>query len=102
MGACMPDFRESSPAKIAAGFGGTVSLVLSALFIIFVVITVGLTSHFNLLRNAGGRLPDSPILWLIEGSGGVVISLVIIIAIGLLATFAPLFLGIRAFRHLEP
>jgi ABC-2 type transport system permease protein len=98
----MPDFRESSPAKIAAGFGGTVSLVLSALFILFVVITVGLTSHLNLLRNAGGRLPDNPILWLIGGSGGLAASLVIIMASGLLATFAPLCLGIRAFRQLEP
>ena len=102
MGACMPDFREASPAKIAAGFGGTVSLVLSAMFIIFVVITVGLTSHLNLLQNAGERLPDYPILWLIGGSGGVAASLVIIITSGLLATFLPIFLGIRAFRHLEP
>src|SRR5690606_26361470 len=34
IGAMMPDFRESSPSKIAAGFGGTLTLVISALYII--------------------------------------------------------------------
>ena len=30
LGAKMPDLREESPSKIAAGFGGTLSLVISA------------------------------------------------------------------------
>ena len=33
LGAMMPNFRETSPSKIAAGFGGTLNLVLSALYI---------------------------------------------------------------------
>ncbi len=102
MGASMPNFRESSPAKIAAGFGGTLSLVLSAMFIILIVITVGFTNHFNLLQQTLGQLPGNTASWLLGSSGGQVASILIIVPGGLLATFLPLLLGIRAFRQLEP
>ncbi len=102
MGASIPNFRESSPAKIAAGFGGTLSLVLSAMFIILLVITVGFTHHFNLLQQALGQVPLATASGLLGSSGGQVVSLCIIIVGGLLATFLPLILGIRAFRKLEP
>ena len=98
----MPNFRESSPAKIAAGFGGTLSLVLSAMFIILIVITVGFTNHFNLLQQTIGQLSGNTASRLLGSYGGQVASLLIIIAGGLLATFLPLVLGIRAFRQLEP
>ncbi len=102
MGASMPNFRESSPAKIAAGFGGTLSLVLSAMFIILIVITVGFTNHFNLLQQTIGQLNGNTTSRLLGSPGGQVASVLIIIAGGLLATFFPLVLGIRAFRQLEP
>ena len=38
LGAKMPDLREESPSKIAAGFGGTLSLVISAIYIVIVVL----------------------------------------------------------------
>jgi ABC-2 type transport system permease protein len=102
MGASMPNFRESSPAKIAAGFGGTLSLVLSAMFIILIVITVGFTNHFNLFQQTVGQLSSTTTSWLPGISGGQVVSILIVIPGGLLATFLPLVLGIRAFRQLEP
>ena len=102
MGASMPNFRESSPAKIAAGFGGTLSLVLSAMFIILIVITVGFTNHFNLLQQTVGQLPGNTSNWLLGSSGGQIASILIVVPCGLLATFLPLVLGIRAFRKLEP
>ena len=102
MGASIPNFRESSPAKIAAGFGGTLSLVLSAMFIILLVVTVGFSHHFNLLQQTLGKVPLDTASQLLGSSGGQVVSLCIIIAGGLLATFLPLILGIRAFRQLEP
>ena len=102
MGASMPNFRESSPAKIAAGFGGTLSLVFSAMFILLIVITVGFTNHFNLLQQTIGQLSENTASRLLESYGGQVASLLIIIIGGLLTTFSPLVLGIRAFRQLEP
>ncbi len=37
LGACMPNFRETDPSKIAAGFGGTLNLVASLLFLLVIL-----------------------------------------------------------------
>ena len=52
-GAMMPNFREKSPSKIAAGFGGTLNLVLSALYIMVVVVLTALGHSLNTLVIAG-------------------------------------------------
>jgi len=52
-GAMMPNFHETSPSKIAAGFGGTLNLVLSALYIMVVVVLTALPCHFYLLTGNG-------------------------------------------------
>jgi ABC-2 type transport system permease protein len=100
-GAIMPDFREQSPSKIAAGFGGTLNLVLSAAFIMAVVLMTALPCHFYLLAVAG-RSEMSPRmlqpaylrtwLWI-----GVTASLALSAAV----TILPLRSGLRAFRKLE-
>ncbi len=102
LGARMPDLREPSPAKIAAGFGGTLSLVISSLFIMTVVVAAALPSHLFLVSNALGPGGLRGVLaW--AGSGlGVVVSTGFVIVVGLVATFLPLWLGLRAFRRLEP
>ena len=48
LGAAMPDLREQSPSKIAAGFGGTLNLVISAIYIVIVVLLTALPCHFYL------------------------------------------------------
>jgi ABC-2 type transport system permease protein len=99
-GAMMPNFQETSPSKIAAGFGGTLNLVLSALYIMVVVVLTALPCHFYLLA---GKSPfiGSPLgntmylkVWLIAGTVGAVI-------VGAAATIIPLRRGLRAFRMLE-
>src|SRR3989304_2673694 len=52
-GAMLPDFRETSPSKIAAGFGGTLNLVLSALYIMTIVVLTALPCHFYLIAGHG-------------------------------------------------
>ncbi len=99
LGAMMPDFRESSPSKIAAGFGGTLNLVLSALYIIVVVVLTALPCHFYMLAEGSPlhtRLmsPESLRWWLVGGAGLAVLT-------GVVATVAPLRQGIRAFEALE-
>lgn len=98
-GAMMPNFRERSPSKIAAGFGGTLNLVLSALYIMVVVVLTALPCHFYLLAERGpwGQeflRRDYLRLWLILGTGTAVV-------VGALATVVPLWRGLRAFRKLE-
>jgi len=102
LGARMPDLREPSPAKIASGFGGTLSLVISSLFIMIVVVAAALPSHLFLVSHALGPGALRRIMaW--AGSGqGVAISIGVVVAVGLATTFFPLWLGLRSFRRLEP
>jgi ABC-2 type transport system permease protein len=98
-GAMMPNFRETSPSKIAAGFGGTLNLVLSALYIMVVVVLTALPCHFYMLAGKGpwGAAffsPQNLRLWLILGTGAAII-------VGAIATIVPLRRGLRAFRQLE-
>ena len=110
LGARMPELRESSPAKISSGFGGTLSLVVSSLFIMTLVIVAALPTHLFLLSSnqwfgqvlRGGRSSAQELLAWAGGPQGSALSLAIVVGLGLLATFVPLRLGLRAFRTLEP
>ncbi len=94
LGAKMPDLREESPSKIAAGFGGTLSLVVSATYIILIVLLTALPTHFYLsvLQSEGD------LYWVRLGllAGTAAAS-----AVGLVATLLPMAIGLRAFRALE-
>ena len=103
LGALMPSPREESPSRIAAGFGGTLNLVASTLYIIAVILLTALPAHFyfaSLNTTASDvmatSLQFSPWLvwWLLWGTLG---SLVL----GAVATFLPLWLGSRALRRFE-
>lgn len=98
-GAMMPNFRETSPSKVAAGFGGTLNLVLSALYIMVVVVLTALPCHFYLLAGKGpwGSSffePQYLKTWLIVGTGAAIL-------VGTFATVVPLRRGLKAFRQLE-
>lgn len=99
LGARMPNLRDDSPARIAAGFGGTLNLVISTAFILLVVLLTAVPCHHYLMASQGiGRLgfldPRYAGRWLFAGVGA---SLVI----GVVATWLPLRIGCRAFRRLE-
>ncbi len=103
LGAQMPNLREQSPSKIAAGFGGTINLVVSALYITAIVVLSALPHHLDSaarLPTQLGWLHDPTAIerflarWLFYGTTGSVL-------LTLAATVAPLWIGIRAFRRLE-
>jgi len=99
LGAKMPNLREDSPARIAAGFGGTLNLVLSATYIVALVVMTTVPSHFYLLATQGGNQalaldPARQWSWLIAGIFGGLL-------LGIVVTAAPLAIGFRAFRKLE-
>jgi ABC-2 type transport system permease protein len=104
LGARMPELREASPAKISAGFGGTLCLVLSSLFIISVVIIAAVPTHLAMAARAfgGGGPPPTGFLGWASGPQGTAASLLLISVLGVIATFLPLELGLRHFRRLEP
>lgn len=94
LGAKMPDLREESPSKIAAGFGGTLNLVISAFYIILIVLLTALPTHFYLAMHETGREVIRIRLWLAGGMAAAVV-------VGLAATIVPMRIGLRAFRELE-
>jgi ABC-2 type transport system permease protein len=94
LGAKMPDLREQSPSKIAAGFGGTLSLVISAIYIILIVLLTALPSHFYLATHPADENGPLVLAWLV---GGVLAACVTAAA----ATFVPMRIGLKAFRALE-
>ena len=106
MGAKMPSLREQSPSKIAAGFGGTLNLVFSTLYILVIVLLTAVPIHFYLGEFYLGEGTSHSLLayrpdlagwlqfWLVAGTAAS-------IALGLLATVVPLRIGFRAFRQIE-
>jgi ABC-2 type transport system permease protein len=103
LGAWLPSLREESPSRIAAGFGGTLTLVISTLYILVVVLLTALPTHFYLVSQyatLSGDLGPRPgvdnwmRLWL---AAGVFASFLI----GAAATVLPLRIGIKAFRKME-
>ena len=104
LGVLFPNLRETQPAKIVSGFGGTLCLVLSSLFIMAVVIAAALPTHLFLLTPIlgpalGGRARH--VLAWAGGTGGTLTSLAFVLALGLATTAIPLALGLRSFRRLE-
>jgi len=103
LGARFPNLREPSPSKIAAGFGGTLNLVLSALFII-VMILFSSVPYCSWAVTTGPDNMNVPSWlaaigfgeWYIAAAG-----LALIVAIGITATVAPLRIGLHAFRKME-
>ncbi len=103
LGARLPNLRQRSPSRIAAGFGGTLSLVLSCLYIISVVLLTALPWHFYLVAHQDGtralwggsaRIEWYLRCWLVAGTAGSVL-------LGVLASLVPLWIGLRSFRRLQ-
>lgn len=103
LGAKMPNFREDSPSRIAAGFGGTLNLVLSTIYIVAIVLLTALPAHFYLGTQAA---PSAQLFlrrvslqswiefWLVAGT-------LASLALGAVATAVPLRIGFQAFRKME-
>jgi len=92
MSALYPDFREDNPSKIVSGFGGTLTLILSLIYVVAVIALEVMPIHYGLVRGTIGERAFH--LWIRSAIVGVVgLSTVV----GLL----PMALGIRAFRRME-
>jgi ABC-2 type transport system permease protein len=102
LGARLPLIGEQSPSRIAAGFGGTLNLVISTLFIVLVLTMATLPCHVYLARQVdptyslGDFAPFQIAVrtWLIAGS----LASLIVSAV---AVLLPMWIGIRTFRRQE-
>jgi ABC-2 type transport system permease protein len=90
VGARMPVFKERNPARIAGGFGGTVSLLLSIVLVVLSLLGIGIMSVRGIESGFGDRLTPLMLVWL-----GVVVGANVAAAICALAV------GIRHFNRIE-
>ncbi len=89
LGALFPDYEADNPARIASGFGGTICLVLS---LIYIAVTVGLLAGIGHLSNQAGALGSSTLIsW----------ALGIVLFLSLAGVLLPYQLGIRALERSE-
>ena len=91
LGAVFLDLKQPNPAVIVSGFGGTLNLVLSLLFICAAVFPFGFLFHLRFV----GRIAES------ELQQGLVLASIWTVLITLLATFLPLFLGGKSLKTRE-
>ncbi len=95
----MPNLRDDSPSRIAAGFGGTLNLVISTAYIAAVVLLTAVPCHFYLAAAEGLNFPvhvtqERLWNWLLLGNAASVV-------LGVVATATPLAIGFKSFRELE-
>ncbi len=99
LGALLPNLRETSPSKIAAGFGGTLNLVLSAMYILATVGLVAVPCYAGFDRawedmSRQWPIADAQSLRLMSG-------LLASLILGATVTYLSLRMGFRAFEKLE-
>ena len=86
LGALFPNFKEDNPSKIVSGFGGTLCLVISFIYISVVVALVAVPD----LRQVKDQLPSPG-----EIARGLALG------ISLVLLFVPMAMARRKVRHLE-
>src|SRR5262249_49029862 len=68
LGACMPNFRETDPSKIAVGFGGTLNLVVGLTYLLAVLLLMAGPWH---LEAAGHTSADDALRTMTPAGDGV-------------------------------
>jgi ABC-2 type transport system permease protein len=100
LGARLPNLKEDDPSKIATGFGGTLNLLVSLIFILLIVSSLALPCHVFLaseeVNEASFVVVDMARFrfWL-----GVAMAASVVI--GVIGTVVPLRVGIKAFNRME-
>lgn len=100
LGARLPNMKESDPSKIAAGFGGTLNLLVSLVFIFSIVTALALPCHLYFAGFEPSGLGVSTIT-LARFRFWLGIAIAVSLVIGVVGTVVPLRIGIRAFQKME-
>ena len=100
LGARLPNLREEDPSKIAAGFGGTLNLLVSLLFITAIVGALAIPS-LQYYSSADVNTPSVFIRPVGDFYRRMGLAIGFCLAIGGLAIIVPLKMGIRAFQRME-
>jgi ABC-2 type transport system permease protein len=95
LGACMPNFRETDPSKIAVGFGGTLNLVAGLLYLLLIVGLMAGPWHARAVAIDAELETVVPMEWFVG------VGLALGLAIGAASIILPLRAGIRALHDME-
>jgi ABC-2 type transport system permease protein len=100
LGARLPNLRETDPSKIAVGFGGTLNLLVSLVFIFAVVTALAVPCHLYYL---GVEHPGTTGLALSHDGFRfwLTVAILVSLVIGAIGTIVPLRIGIKAFQRME-
>jgi ABC-2 type transport system permease protein len=98
LGALLVDLREQTPAKIAAGFGGTLNLVGSALFILISVLISAVPAQLKVIQDRGMWQFQNP--WVIWAGtrDAILYSQLFNITFTVVVTWGAMRLGVQSFR----
>jgi len=92
LGVLYPNMREDNPSKIVSGFGGTLTLVLSLLYVLSIIVIGSLPSHIYYMTS---RINED-IFGKLQTASIIIISL-----IALATTGFSVWLGLRTIRKIE-
>ena len=95
LGACMPNFRETDPSKIAVGFGGTLNLVVGLLYLLVILALMAVPWHGLALAAEEMAVPAWVELLVVGGCA------CLGLAVGVTAVVLPLHYGARNLRDME-
>ncbi len=76
LGALVPNFRESNPARIVSGFGGTVCLIASFVYIVGGMVLLLIPSWQNLRQDAVAMVVSNGKIELVALAGLAVLTVV--------------------------
>jgi ABC-2 type transport system permease protein len=98
LGACMPNFRETDPSKIAVGFGGTLNLVVGLTYLLAVLLLMAGLWHLEAAAypsaEAAAAMPRA-------AYGVVAAGVAAGLMLGAAAVIVPLRAGVRTLRTIE-
>ena len=96
----MPNLRETDPSKIAVGFGGTLNLLVSLVYIFAIVTAMAIPCHLYFLSI---EHPGATSLALSHAGFrfGLSAAVLVSVIIGIAGTIVPLRIGIKAFERME-
>jgi ABC-2 type transport system permease protein len=92
LGALYPNFREDNPSKIVSGFGGTLNLILSLIFVGVVIAAEVAPCNAYYARQSIG--PQAFQKWVLA-------TLLFIALISAVACLVPLYLGLKKIERIE-
>ena len=98
LGAYLVNLKETNPSKIATGFGGTINLLICLGFSIAVVCLAGLPAILHFAGENAALLESFNVAEVWWWQVGCLAALAVL---GAGAVWAPLRLGVRAFRKME-